>query len=86
MIDRPLTMHDRAVGSVEAAKMLGFDDPEGSGRKKVIRMARSTRHSLRPIRDDGTGSRVHLRFMVSEVVRFRDELAASVGNAPRAGL
>ena len=79
-------MRDRAVGSVGAAKILGFDDPGGSGRKKVIRMARSPRHSLTSIGDDGTGARSHLRFMVSEVERFRDERAQSVGKLSSTGL
>ncbi len=79
-------MRDRAVGSVGAAKILGFDDPEGSGRRKVVRMARSQRHSLCAIGDDGTGERTHLRFAVGEVERFRVEREASFGKASNTGL
>lgn len=67
-------MKDRVIGTVQAARILEFRDPNGSGRKKVIRIAKSERRSLQILYDDGAGVRQYIKFRESEVRRFKKEM------------
>lgn len=66
-------MEDRLLGSVAAARFLGYEDPEGVGRRRLERQAKSERCSL-TAEDHGTQTRAYWRFRESELARFKGEL------------